>query len=250
MRIHPPWRSRDRPPAQERSRPGVGEFRDSLSAGLPDHGARAGHHSGNDRLHAQARCEGDPWLQQRTRPEARASRGVGGICRSQQIREVKFPVRRRVINRMGRRRIGLISLTVLAALIGAPSPSMAITGTVRVTVAKGGFIVGAGGGKGILTFRHRNYPFTVQGLSVGLTAGASINKLVGRAEYINELSDFAGTYNVVGAGGALIGGVGGVQLRNGKGVTITLQGPKGGLELSANVTKVVISLDQSRSTPD
>jgi hypothetical protein len=153
-------------------------------------------------------------------------------------------------NRMGKRRIGLIGVTVLAALIGAPSPSMAITGTVRVTVAKGGFIVGAGGGKGTLTFRHRNYPFTVQGLSVGLTAGASINKLVGRAEYINELSDFAGTYSVVGAGGALIGGVGGVQLRNDKGVTITLQGPKSGLELSANITKVVITLDQSRSTPD
>jgi hypothetical protein len=153
-------------------------------------------------------------------------------------------------NCMGRCRIGWIGLAVLAASIGAATPSMAVTGAVRVTVAKAGFIVGAGGGKGTLTFRHRNYPFTVQGLSLGITAGASINKLVGRAEYINELSDFAGTYNVVGAGGALIGGVGGVQLRNGKGVTITLQGPKGGLELSANVTKVVISLDQSRSTPD
>ena len=117
----------------------------------------------------------------------------------------------------------------------------------RVTVAKAGFIVSAGGGKGVLTFRHRNYPFTVQGLSLGLTAGASINKLVGRAEYINELSDFAGTYSVVGAGVALVGGV---QLRNAKGVTITLQGPKGGLEVSANITKVVITLDQSRSTPD
>ena len=153
-------------------------------------------------------------------------------------------------NCMGRYRIGWIGLAVLAASIGAATPSMAVTGAVRVTVAKAGFIVGAGGGKGTLTFRHRNYPFTVQGLSLGLTAGASINKLVGRAEYINELSDFAGTYSVVGAGGALIGGVGSVQLRNGKGVTITLQGPKGGLELSANVTKVVISLDQSRSTPD
>jgi hypothetical protein len=121
---------------------------------------------------------------------------------------------------------------------------------VRVTIAKAGFIVGAGGGQGVLTFRHRNYPFTVQGLSVGLTVGASINKLVGRAQYINELSDFSGTYSVIGAGGALGGGAGGVQLRNGKGVTITLQGPKGGLEVSANITKVVITLDQSRSTPD
>ena len=137
-----------------------------------------------------------------------------------------------------------------AAAVGAATPSRAITGTVRVTVAKAGFVVGAGGGRGTLTFRHRNYPFTVQGLSLGFTAGASINKLVGRAEYINELGDFAGTYSVVGAGGALIGGVGGVQLKNDKGVVITLQGPKGGLEVSANVTKVVITLDQSRSTPD
>lgn len=151
---------------------------------------------------------------------------------------------------MGGYRAGWIGLTVLAASIGVATPSMAITGTVRVTIAKAGFIVGAGGGKGILTFRHRNYPFTVQGLSLGLTAGASVNKLVGRAEYINELSDFSGTYSVVGAGGALVGGVGGVQLRNDKGVTITLQGPKAGVELSANVTKVVITLDQSRSTPD
>src|SRR6266700_8443230 len=107
---------------------------------------------------------------------------------------------------------GWIAWVILAVAIGIATPSHGITGAVRVTVAKAGFIVGAGGGKGVLTFRHRNYPFTVQGLSLGLTAGASINKLVGRADYINELSDFSGTYSVVGAGGALVGGVGGVQL--------------------------------------
>ena len=117
-------------------------------------------------------------------------------------------------------------------------------------VAKAGLIVGAGGGRGTLSFRHRLYPFTVQGLSLGLTAGASINRLVGRADYINKLEDFAGTYSVVGTGGALVGGVGGVQLRNGKGVVINLQGAKGGIEVSANITKVVITLDQTRSTPD
>ena len=151
---------------------------------------------------------------------------------------------------MGRLRVGWIGLTVLVASLSAATPSLAITGTVRVTVAKAGFIVGAGGGRGVLTFRHRNYPFTVQGLSLGLTAGASIDKLVGRAEYINELRDFTGTYSVVGAGAALFGGVGGVQLKNDKGVIITLHGPKAGVEVSANVTKVVITLDPSRSTPD
>jgi hypothetical protein len=151
---------------------------------------------------------------------------------------------------MSRPRNGWIALTALVAAIGFATPSQAITGAVRVTIAKAGFIVGAGGGKGVLTFRHRNYPFMVQGLSLGLTAGASVNKLVGRADYINELSDFSGTYTVIGAGGALIGGVGGVQLSNVKGVIITLQGPKAGVELSANITKVVITLDSSRSTPD
>src|SRR5579871_5276791 len=94
------------------------------------------------------------------------------------------------LRRVGILRIGPIGAMVVAASIGAATPSMAVTGTVRVTVAKAGFIVGAGGGKGVLTFRHRNYPFTVQGLSLGVTAGASVNKLAGRAEYINELRDF------------------------------------------------------------
>ena len=136
------------------------------------------------------------------------------------------------------------------AAIGVATPSHAITGTVRVTIVKAGFVVGAGGGRGTLAFRHRLYPFTVQGLSLGITAGASLSKFVGRADYINELADFAGTYTVVGAGGALVGGVGGVQLRNDKGVVITLQGPKAGLEVSANITKVVITLDQAGSTPN
>ena len=111
-------------------------------------------------------------------------------------------------------------------------------------------MVGAGAGRGTLTFGHRNYPFTMQGLSLGVTAGASVNRLVGRADYINELGDFAGYYTVVGGGAAVVGGVNGVQLRNDKGVTITLQGAKAGLEFAANISSVVITLNQSRSTLD
>jgi hypothetical protein len=151
---------------------------------------------------------------------------------------------------MGKHQSIWMAAMAFALAVGIVMPSHAITGTVRVTVAKAGFVVGAGGGRGTLSYRHRLYPFTVQGLSLGLTAGASINRLVGRASYINKLDDFAGTYSAVGTGGALVGGLGGVQLRNGKGVVINLQGAKGGIEVSANITKVVITLDQTRSTPD
>jgi len=102
----------------------------------------------------------------------------------------------------------------------------------------------------VLTYRRRDYPFMVQGLSVGFTAGASINKYVGRASYITELSDFQGIYTVVGAGAAVGAGLSAVQLKNAKGVIITLQGSKGGLEVSANITKVVITLDEARSSPN
>ena len=143
-----------------------------------------------------------------------------------------------------------MALMALAVAIGVTTPSHAITGAVRVTIAKAGLVVGAGAGQGTLTFRHRAYPFTVQGLSLGVTAGASVSKLHGRADYINELSDFAGSYTVVGGGAALVGGVSGVHLKNDKGVIIPLVGLKTGVELAANISSVVIVLDQSRSTPN
>jgi hypothetical protein len=143
-----------------------------------------------------------------------------------------------------------IALMALVASTCVASPSHAISGSVRVTVAKAALVVGGGGGRGVLTCRHRKYPFTVRGLSLGVTAGASINRLVGRADYINELRDFSGTYSMVGVGAALVGGVSGVQLKNDKGVMITLQGAKAGVEVSANISTVVITLDPSRSIPD
>ena len=44
---------------------------------------------------------------------------------------------------------------------------------------EGGLILGVGGGEGVLTFRGKHYPFTVSGMSVGATIGASTTKLVG-----------------------------------------------------------------------
>jgi lipid-binding SYLF domain-containing protein len=72
--------------------------------------------------------------------------------------------------------------------------SQAETGSIRVEFTKAGFIVGVGGGRGILTFRGRDYPFRVSGMSLGATIGASTNKLVGRALNMRAPGDLAGTY--------------------------------------------------------
>src|SRR5258708_2284450 len=52
----------------------------------------------------------------------------------------------------------------------------------------------------------------------------------------------AGLMVGAGAGGAFVGGVGGVHLANQKGVRIDLQGPRAGMEFAANLSEVRISL--------
>src|SRR6266436_5266489 len=110
-----------------------------------------------------------------------------------------------------------ISIALVALLVGAAgfsTPSRAETGQVVVVFTKGGFIVGVGGGEGVLTLRGKRYPFTVSGMSVGATIGASTSRLVGRALNLRGPGSIEGTYSAVGAGAALAGGAGGVELQN------------------------------------
>ena len=143
---------------------------------------------------------------------------------------------------MLRRRSIVFALFGLLTSAVVATPASAEMGTVRVIFTKGGFIVGVGGGEGVLTFRGKNYPFTVSGASIGFTVGASTTKLVGRALNLRSPGDIAGSYAVAGAGGALAAGAGGVQLQNANGVILQLSGPKVGVELSAAMGGVTIAM--------
>jgi hypothetical protein len=138
----------------------------------------------------------------------------------------------------------MIRAVVLGFLVsaGLATPGFAETGAVAVVFTKGGFIVGVGGGQGVLSFRGKKYPFTVSGMSVGFTIGASTSKFVGRALNLRSPGDLAGSYAVGGAGGALAAGAGGVQLQNANGVILQLSGPRVGAEVSAAVGGVTISM--------
>lgn len=127
--------------------------------------------------------------------------------------------------------------------IATTTPCLAqAPGYVKVRLVKAGLMLGAGGGSGVLTYRGRTYPFIVSGLSLGVTAGATVNRLEGWASGIKQVNDFAGTYRSIGAGGAVVGGFGGIHLSNEKGVTIDLQGARAGMEFAANLTRVRIAL--------
>jgi hypothetical protein len=137
-------------------------------------------------------------------------------------------------------RIALLAL--LASLAGFSTPSWAETGQVAVIFTKGGLIIGVGGGEGVLILRGKRYPFTVSGMSVGFTIGASTTRFVGRALNLKGPASIEGPYSAIGAGGAVAAGAGGVQLQNANGVILQLSGPKVGAEVSAAVGGVTVRL--------
>ncbi|WP_456728471.1 hypothetical protein [Bradyrhizobium sp. USDA 3364] len=135
----------------------------------------------------------------------------------------------------------VILAVVALVLLVAPCFAQA-TGHVQVKFVKAALIVGGGGGTGTLIYRGRHYKFVASGVSLGVAAGTSVSWLEGTASGIREVNDFAGSYALVGAGGAWAAGVGGVSLRNEHGVVLMLKGPKAGLEFAANLGGLTISL--------
>ena len=139
-------------------------------------------------------------------------------------------------------RMAQVAFLALLPLMGFTTACFADTGTVSVVFTKGGFIVDVGGGQGVLIFHGKKYPFTVSGMSLGFSIGASTSKFVGRALNLRRPGDLAGSYVAAGAGGAVAAGAGGVQLQNANGVILQLSGARVGAEVSAAVGGVTITM--------
>ena len=134
---------------------------------------------------------------------------------------------------------------VCAALVAATfmltAASYADTGTVRVRINKVGFIVGVGGGSGVLTFKGKQYRFSVGGVSAG-TIGVAGADLVGTATNMRSPGDIVGTYSAASASVAVAGGAKAVTLQNSNGVVLTLRGRQVGLEASLSLSGLTISM--------
>ena len=137
-------------------------------------------------------------------------------------------------------RTGLIAL--VAIIVASVSSAYADSGSVRLSVLKGGWFIGASGGNGVLTFRGRQYPLSVGGLSAGLVFGASATDFVGRVSNIRRPSDVEGVYGAAGAGAAIGAGVRFIQLRNDKGALLVLRGRQVGLMANLDLSGMTISL--------
>ncbi|MGP0060369.1 MAG: hypothetical protein ACLPID_13885 [Beijerinckiaceae bacterium] len=138
-------------------------------------------------------------------------------------------------------RAGLIALiTMLGASLS--SAAYADSGTVVISVVKGGWFLGAHGGSGTLTFHGRRYPLSIGGVDAGLVFGLSQTTLVGRVSNIHRPSDVAGVYGAAGAGATLGIGARLITLSNDKGALLQLQGRQIGLMANIDLSGLAISL--------
>ena len=142
-------------------------------------------------------------------------------------------------------RSALAALTVLFAagfFAAGLTTAHADSGTVTLTVYKGGWIIGGSAGGGTLNFRGRNYALSVGGIDYGLVFGGSKTTFRGRVSNIFRPSDVAGVYGAAGAGLAIGGGARAIVLTNQKGAVLELSGSQIGLMANADLSGLAITM--------
>ncbi len=117
-------------------------------------------------------------------------------------------------------RAGLVALLAMAGA-SVSSAAYADSGTIRVSVLKGGW---------------------VSGVDWGLVFGASQTYLSGTVRNIRGPSDVAGVYAAGGAGATIGSGVRAIVLTNQKGAVLELSGRQSGLMVNADLSGLAISL--------
>jgi hypothetical protein len=137
-------------------------------------------------------------------------------------------------------RAALIALTV--AFAGLSSAARADSGTISFKVLKGGWVIGASGGSGTLTFHGQHYPISIGGLSYGFVFGASETFFHGTVSNISSPYDVAGIYGAGGVGAAVGTGAQAIELTNQKGAVLSLTGRQVGLQINADLSGLSISV--------
>jgi len=128
-----------------------------------------------------------------------------------------------------------MALSAQKAASAAPVPS----GRVTLEFGQGGFILSTSGGKGVLTYKGRRFPFAVGSVGFG---GIGVSKVtaVGEVYDLGRLEDFAGAYGQARASYAMGSGKGVQWLQNGAGVVIKLRTVTKGVSLDLGADGLVI----------
>jgi hypothetical protein len=102
-------------------------------------------------------------------------------------------------------------------------------------------LVGGDMGGGTLLLGDKSYSFKTGGIKLG---GVGVHKvhLVGDVYHLNKVADFPGVYATAEAGITVVKGIGGMWLKNDKGVVIHMKSSAEGLALSVGAEGLKISM--------
>ena len=115
----------------------------------------------------------------------------------------------------------------------------------RVTMESRSIAVGIGvtWGDGKLSFKGKDYPFSINGLSL-VDWGISRATANGEVYNLTDVAKFAGTYVAAEAGLTLAGGMSGMILRNSDGVVMRIHSTSRGARLQLGTSGLTIALKQ------
>jgi hypothetical protein len=139
--------------------------------------------------------------------------------------------------------LALIFLVIGLASDAVPGESRTPSGKVSIQSKSIAVGVGVTWGDGKLSFKGKDYPFSIDGLTL-VDFGISKASAAGEVYDLTDVAKFPGTYAAAEAGFALAGGVGGVVLRNQDGVVIHLRSTSKGAKLQLGPSGMTIKLKQ------
>jgi hypothetical protein len=121
------------------------------------------------------------------------------------------------------------------------APSTPPVATVRIQDWSAAYYGSATVGKGTLNYNSQRHHFTISGVGAGGMGGQKVSA-TGKVYNMNNLQDFAGTYQGVSQGLTLIEGTMHAKLTNGNGVVMYLAGETEGLASSIGVQAFEVKL--------
>ena len=128
------------------------------------------------------------------------------------------------------KKIGLL-LVVSGLIAGFAQGATAPDATIRISSGSVALGIGWSWGSGTLTYKGKDYPLSVKGLSIG-KVGITGETASGEVYHLKNLKDFDGNYTAAGAGITLAGGRSAVKMTNQNGVRVRVISTNRGVDLT------------------
>jgi hypothetical protein len=131
------------------------------------------------------------------------------------------------------KKIGILLLVVGVMTGFTQAASKHATPDATLRLKGGSFAAGIGfsWGSGTLTYKGKDYPVSVNGVSLG-KVGITGSSASGEVYNLKRLQDFDGHYNAGGAGMTIAGGRNAVAMKNQNGVQVLLASTTRGVDVT------------------